>query len=100
MSDERDAEDIGHEAPEKERRAEVPPRIAARERLLAILVGASLVGSVSLIGSVYTLPFLFVAALAVAAAITAVPLREISAKDRAWPTPALILLGLALFSVL
>lgn len=77
-----------------------PGWLRDRERLLTILVGAALCGSALAIGAVHTVVLVPVAAIAAAAAIVAVPLRERSAKERAWPAPALILLALALFTAL
>lgn len=77
-----------------------PRRLPAQERTLAILVAVALVGSVLAIGAVHTVVLVPVAAVAAAAAIVAVPLRELGAKERAWPAPALIFLALALYTAL
>lgn len=71
-----------------------------RERALAILVAAALVGSSLAIGAVHTVVLVPVAAVSIAAAIVAVPLRELGAKGRSWPAPALVLLALSLYTAL
>lgn len=77
-----------------------PWRLPARERALAILVATALAGSALAIGAVHTVVLVPVAAVAAAAALVAVPLREPGTRERAWPAPALVLLGLALFTAL
>lgn len=97
------AEDMADETPEPfidEGGAGRPRWVESREKALAILVAVALAGSALAIGSVHTAALVPVAAVAAAAAIVAVPLREIGAKDRAWPAPALILLALSLFTAL
>ena len=97
------AEDMADETPEPfidEGGAGRPRWVESGEKALAILVAVALAGSALAIGSVHTVALVPVAAVAAAAAIVAVPLREIGAKDRAWPAPALILLALSLFTAL
>jgi hypothetical protein len=77
-----------------------PQRLQDRERWLALLVGVALCGSALAIGAVHAVVLVPVAAVAAAAALVAVPLRELDAKERAWPAPALILITLALFTAL
>jgi len=75
-------------------------RHVALERGLVVLVTAALVGSVLAIGAVHTVVLVPVAAIAIAAAIVAVPVHEGSLRGRPWPAPALILVALSLFTAL
>ncbi|MEZ4294135.1 MAG: O-antigen ligase family protein [Polyangiaceae bacterium] len=77
-----------------------PRRILQQEQLLWVMVAVAVAGSVMAIGSVHTVVLVPVAALAAASAIVAAPLRELGARDRAWPAPSLVFLGLALFTAL
>jgi hypothetical protein len=78
----------------------VPRRLQKLERALIALVAVLLVGSVEAIGSVHTVVLVPFALVAIAAAIVAIPVRDTAPPDRAWPAPALLLIGLSLFTAL